>query len=210
MEKVLDFWFKNAFKTIVKDGKSLVTFDESLSQSLFQTWFGSSQATDELITKEFKDELLKLNATDLIATDPKETLSKVIILDQFSRNIFRNSPRMFEFDQKALKLSLEAIDKGFDISPELHPMQSVFFYLPLEHSEDLSMQEKCIDKFKSLSNKFPEIQTLKGFEKYAMEHYDLIKKFRRFPHRNKLLGRPNTAEEDAYLSTQTNVFGVSV
>jgi uncharacterized protein (DUF924 family) len=210
MEKVFDFWFKNAFKTIVKDSKTLVTFDDSLSKSLFQTWFGSSAATDEWITKEFKDELLKISQEEQSATNPKETLSKVIILDQFSRNIFRNSKKMFDFDQKALQLSLEAIDRGFDHSSELHPMQTVFFYLPLEHSEDLKMQEQSVQKFKSLSNRFPEIYALKEFEKYALEHYDLVKKFNRFPHRNKLLGRENTSDEDAYLSAQTSVFGVQV
>lgn len=210
MEKAFDFWFKNAFKTILKDGKVTTTFDESLTKSLFETWFGASPATDEWITKQFKEDLLKLNSANIIATTPKETLSRIIILDQFTRNIFRNSARMYDFDDKALKLSLEAIEKGMDVSPELHPMQIAFFYLPLEHSEQMSNQEICVEKYKELTAKYPEIQALKGFEKYATEHYDLIKKFSRFPHRNKLLGRANTPEEEVYLSSVTNVFGVSV
>ena len=209
MQKVLDFWFRDAFKTILKDGKKITSFDESLTKDLYSTWFGSSPETDLKISTEFKNYLLELGKQNLSATDPKETLSKIIVLDQFSRNIFRNSKEMFDFDQKALQLSLDAIERGLDKTLDLHPIQKTFFYLPLEHSEDLKFQEKSLELYTELSKNNPEFSILQGFVKYAQEHYDLIKKFNRFPHRNLILNRTNTKEEEEYLKTVSNVFGVS-
>jgi uncharacterized protein (DUF924 family) len=120
---------------------------------------------------------------------PESTLALLLLLDQFPRNMFRGTPRAFATDPCALQVATRALEKGFDkdISPELRS----FFYLPFMHSEELSDQEKCLALYKALG-------TEEGI-KYAEIHLDAIRRFGRFPHRNKILGRASTAEEVQYL-----------
>jgi uncharacterized protein (DUF924 family) len=121
--------------------------------------------------------------------DPETLLAAIIVLDQFSRNMFRGQAEAFAADPLALSLALEMIDKGWDT--QLPREQRPFAYLPLEHAEDGAMQDLSIDKFEALGDK----ETLD----YAHQHAGVIARFGRFPSRNAALGREDTPLEREYL-----------
>ena len=121
---------------------------------------------------------------------PDGTLALIIILDQFSRNLRRNSPNAFAQDEKALAIAKEAVEKGFD--HQSREELRLFFYLPFEHSEEITDQHRSVELLHSF-NDSPE------FMKAAIEHRDIIEQFGRFPHRNVILGRDTTPAEQAYL-----------
>jgi uncharacterized protein (DUF924 family) len=114
-------------------------------------------------------------------------LALIIVLDQFPRNMFRGAARAFATDAQAVTLTRHGIEKGFDIS--FTGAELDFFYMPLMHSECLNDQALLLAKGY-------------GDNRYAREHYETIARFGRFPYRNAILGRKNTAEEDAYLSAR--------
>jgi uncharacterized protein (DUF924 family) len=122
--------------------------------------------------------------------DAEGALAIILLLDQIPRNIYRDSPHAFATDRLAQAVTQRAIAKGFDAATEaaLRP----FFYLPLEHAEDLALQEESVRLTASLPD--PE------YLKYARIHRDVIARFGRFPHRNAILGRPSTPEELAFLA----------
>jgi uncharacterized protein (DUF924 family) len=123
--------------------------------------------------------------------EPDSTLALIIVLDQFPRNMFRDSPRAFATDRLARDVADSAIPQGFDqtIDRELR----AFFYLPFMHSEDLEDQLYCVELCRKLGNE--------DNLKYAEIHADVIRRFGRFPHRNPVLGRETTPEEKAYLES---------
>lgn len=124
------------------------------------------------------------------AQTPDGALALIIVLDQFSRNLFRGSPKSFAQDAKALAIAKSAISNGVD--KQANPELRLFFYLPYEHSEKLADQEESLNLLNSF-NDSPE------FLKAVIEHHNIIKRFGRFPHRNEVLGRETTADEQAYL-----------
>ncbi len=127
-------------------------------------------------------------------TDTAEgTLALLILLDQFSRNLHRGSPEAFAADPQARAIAEAAIVRGFDRS--LTPVQRMFMYLPSEHSENLADQERSVALFESLRTDLGD-----NTVDYAARHRDVIRHFGRFPHRNAVMGRRNTAAEDAYLA----------
>lgn len=170
---VLKFWF------------------EDIEQS---SWFRKDAAFDSALEKRFGALLERAKAGELDNwhETPQGSLALIIVLDQFSRNIHRDSGRAFEADGKALQLTLEGIERGFD--EELSLEQRSFYYLPLRHAEDLLMQQLGLKKTRELN------AAGYGSDKFALNHLELIERFGRFPHRNRVLGRPNTPEEDAYLA----------
>ncbi|MEJ8570267.1 DUF924 family protein [Microbaculum marinum] len=122
---------------------------------------------------------------------PHGALALLIVLDQLSRNIFRGSPRAFAQDERARGVAERAIAAGFD---RAYPAPARnFFHMPFMHSEDLDDQARCCDYFRVLGDKDSYY--------YALVHLDAIRRFGRFPHRNKVLGRETTAEEQQYLDT---------
>jgi uncharacterized protein (DUF924 family) len=125
-------------------------------------------------------------------------LGLIVLLDQFSRNIHRESPQAFAADAKALQLALDVIEKGLD--KELTLEQRAFVYLPFRHAEDLAMQKIGLDKTREINAEGY------GSDKYAISHLSIIERFGRFPHRNKAIGRDNTEDEQAYLSDGTAGF----
>jgi uncharacterized protein (DUF924 family) len=125
-------------------------------------------------------------------------LALIILLDQFSRNIFRGSKQAFEGDAKARALVLEGMKIGADI--KLSHDEKCFYYMPLMHAEDKEMQEKSIEIFRSISGEEGESY------KYACWHKELIDRFGRFPSRNEALGRESTIEELEFLSEQDQAF----
>jgi uncharacterized protein (DUF924 family) len=122
--------------------------------------------------------------------DAEGALALLILLDQLPRNIFRGSPHAFATDGLAQAIALRAIERGFDTATDTD--MRFFFYMPLEHAEDMALQHRCMTLFTTLGDA--------NYLKYAALHRDIIVKFGRFPHRNAILGRKSTAEELAFLA----------
>jgi len=155
-------------------------------------WFTKNDKFDKECQNRFAERIEQaLNGElDDWAHEPTSMFALILLLDQFPRNIFRGSPRAFEGDPKAQKLAELAMEKGFD---RAFPKDvRMFFYLPFEHAEDMALQEKCVDLARRLGHQ--------EFYLYALIHMDAIRRFGRFPHRNKVLGRTSTPEEEAYLA----------
>jgi uncharacterized protein (DUF924 family) len=156
-------------------------------------WFAKDEVVDAAIRKRFG--ALHASLTEKVPASitgtPLGALAAVIVLDQFSRNLFRNSARAFGCDATALAIAQEAIRAGFDA--QLERNQRTFLYLPFEHSEDREAQRRSLELFATLGDP----NTLD----YARQHHDIIERFGRFPHRNRLLGRESTPQELEFLKT---------
>ena len=197
IEKILSFWFK-------EQELSAPQIDRRMD-----IWFGEDPVFDHEIEKEFSDdiELASAGKLDHWAAEPRGRLALILLIDQFRRNIYRNTARAFSKDKLALKLCVEGAvekkDKG------LSPIQKVFFYMPLQHAESAKVQAKAVDLFQRLADSVsPTYQeTFLTVAQFAELHKDIIDRFGRFPHRNKLLGRDNTPEEDEYLAGDSPDFG---
>ena len=175
---------------IIADDICRFWFDEIEHSS----WFKKNPAFDQELKKRFGDllEQAKRNELDHWCDCASGYLGLIVLLDQFSRNIYRDSAEAFAADAKALQLALEVVDKGLDT--ELTFEQRAFAYLPFRHAEDLAMQKIGLDKTRELN------AAGYGSDKYAISHLSVIELFGRFPYRNKALGRYNTSEEEAYLA----------
>ncbi len=171
--EILDFWFK--------DTKP-------------QQWFQTNEEFDTLIKERFFDVYDKaaMGILDDWRTDSDGALALCLLLDQFPRNMFRETPKAFTTDNKALVVAKYAISKGLDqvLSPEKKP----FIYLPFEHSENLNDQRRAVELFE----KIKDVRPLQY--EYAVKHLKVIEEYGRFPHRNRILGRENTPEEESYLA----------
>lgn len=126
-------------------------------------------------------------------TKPLSCLALILVLDQFPRNMFRQSPQAFATDDQALKIAEYAISQEFD--RQLLPVQRWFIYLPFEHSENLIHQQQAVALFSTLEHD-PDS---KSSIEYAEKHLQIIQRFGRFPHRNQILGRVSTPEEIEFL-----------
>jgi uncharacterized protein (DUF924 family) len=158
-------------------------------------WFKQSAAFDEEVRARFgglHDAAAAHRLDDWKAT-PDGSLALLLVLDQFSRNLFRDSPRAFACDGDALSLAEEALEVGFDRL--LVPVQRMFMYMPFQHSEAIERQRRSLELFETLRN---DPQTARSYD-YAVRHFDVIAKFGRFPHRNSILGRTSTPQELEYL-----------
>jgi uncharacterized protein (DUF924 family) len=165
-------------------------------------WFRKDPAFDDTIRARFGARVAAAIDGGLPTPDGAEAvLARLILLDQFPRNLFRGQARAFAGDAQALALALDLIDHGGERA--LHPLQRWFVYLPLEHAEDLSLQDRSCALFAALAAEVP------GFDSaldYAERHREVIRRFGRFPHRNAALGRASTADEAAYLATPGSGF----
>jgi len=152
-----------------------------------QQWFAGGAALDEQVRARFLPVLRTVAAEpeDVLLVDAKTALAAVIVLDQFSRNMFRGTPSAFAGDAKALAIAETAIAKGF--VEALNGDERLFLYLPFEHQENADAQARSLELISALGD--PELT------KYALAHKDIIDRFGRFPHRNTTLGRTWTAEE---------------
>ena len=155
-------------------------------------WFEKDTAFDEEIRRRFLPVHEAAAAGKLAAWEESAegTLALLILLDQFPRNMFRGSARAFATDAQARAITAGALLKGFDGT--IPDMRS-FFYLPFEHSEDLADQERGVALYKAAGD-------ADGL-KWAELHADIIRRFGRFPHRNAILGRATTPEEQAFLDS---------
>ena len=187
---VLDYWIGPA------------AHDHMAANRLHKRWFINAAETDAFIKTQFGGLLEAFNeglADEWFAAGPRQTLAAVIVLDQFSRNIFRDTPKAFAFDGLALKLCKAASERG-DAS-QLTEVERSFLLMPLEHSEALADQDACVAAFETLASASrPAFQPLINSSlDYAHQHRKVIEQFGRFPHRNAILGRENTAAEADYL-----------
>jgi uncharacterized protein (DUF924 family) len=167
-------------------------------------WFanpGRWWKKDPAFDAEIRDRFLSLH--DAVVRDEREDwletsrgmLAYVIVLDQFSRNMFRGSARMFESDPRALAAARRALDRSFDRG--LSGDERMFLYMPFMHSEDVADQDRCVALFAS---------ALQQWLPYAEEHRNIVRRFGRFPHRNAIQGRPSTSEELEFLKQPGSLF----
>jgi uncharacterized protein (DUF924 family) len=155
-----------------------------------QKWFRKDEAFDALFRERFlaTHKAAAHGELDPWIQEPEGALALVVLLDQFPRNAFRASPRMYATDAKARDVARAAIEWGFDlqVDPALRP----FFYLPLMHSELLADHDRSVELARPLGGEH---------ERYAQHHRAIIERFGRFPHRNAILGRTSTPEEAQFL-----------
>ncbi|MFZ0266458.1 DUF924 family protein [Caulobacter sp.] len=158
-------------------------------------WFAKSDAFDDAIRLKFEPVHLAAarGKYDAWTAEADGALALLILLDQFPRNLYRDSGHAFATDGKARAIAAAAVAAGHDkaVAPALRP----FFYLPYEHSESLADQETSIALFEGLLKDTGDADSLK----WAIAHRDIIARFGRFPHRNRCLGRTTTAAEQAFL-----------
>lgn len=158
-------------------------------------WFAKKAAFDDAIRLKFEPvhHAAARGQYDAWMDSPDGALALVVLLDQFPRNMYRGSAHAFATDPLALRIAGGALERGFmdSIAPILRP----FIHLPFTHSEDLADQDRSVSLGEAHDAETGDIKTLK----YAVIHREVIRRFGRFPHRNKALGRITTAEEQAWL-----------
>ncbi|WP_309643701.1 DUF924 family protein [Phenylobacterium sp.] len=160
-----------------------------------QKWYAKNAKFDDAIALKFEPvhHAAARGEYDGWAASAEGALALLILLDQFPRNLFRGSPHAFATDGKARQVARTAVNAGFDrvVEPELRQ----FFYMPLEHSEDLADQDEAVRLFTLVKDETGDAESLK----WANLHRDIIVRFGRFPHRNASLGRVSTPAELAFL-----------
>lgn len=161
-------------------------------------WWVKDDALDQTIRERFESTLIEAKLRRLAEWrfQPRGRLAEVIVLDQFSRNIYRDTPQAFAADDFALQLTLAAIEVGDDRS--LTQQERLFLYMPLMHSEDPEMHEIAIEVFSALG--------LEENLEYERRHKAIIDRFGRYPHRNKILGRDSSPEELEFLQQPGSSF----
>ncbi|MCB0272385.1 MAG: DUF924 domain-containing protein [Bdellovibrionales bacterium] len=176
-QEVIDFWFSDAVK---------------------EKQFDKDPAFDLLIKQRFSNIHGLAHEGKLVEwrEEPLGRLAEVIVLDQFSRNMFRDTPQAFASDALALSLALSAIELGVD--QELEIEQRAFLYMPLMHSESQDVHEKALLLFSQ--------EGLENSYKFELMHKEIIDRFGRYPHRNKILGRTSTEEEIEFLQKPNSSF----
>ena len=197
IDAILAFWFR-------EQALSAPQIDRRMD-----IWFGADEVFDHECKKEFSADVDRASEGQLNhwADEPRGRLALILLLDQFRRNIYRGTAQAFSMDKAALKLCVEGAmakkDKG------LTPIQRAFFYMPLQHAESLKVQTKSVQLFGRLSEAVSATyrETFETIAQFAELHHDIVEQFGRFPHRNRLLNRENTPEEDEYLAGDGPDFG---
>lgn len=195
--RILSYWFGNEY-----DG-------HGVSTDQYDLWFGKSAETDEDIRAKFKDYLVACadGQYDHWAKHPLGVVALAILMDQFPRNIYRNSPRSFSYDWKALATVWPAIRAGMD--DRLQVFERVWLYLVFTHAEDLHVQQKCVElgttKLEEMDENWKKMWIV-IFEK----HEKVIKDFGRFPHRNVQMYRDSTEEEAEFVKDERFRFDLPV
>ena len=161
-------------------------------------WFDKNAAFDDTVRQRFHElhEAIATGDFDFLIAGPRTALAAVIVFDQMSRNMFRETPNAFAFDARALTVAKEALARGFDAG--LTKDERMFLYLPFEHAEDAEAQARCVTLMATLDD--PELA------QWAEAHRRIIDRFGRFPHRNRVLGRTSTAEETEFLTQPGSSF----
>jgi len=199
IDAILAFWFR-------EQELSAPQIDRRMD-----IWFGEDEVFDLECKKDFADDVDKASEGELDhwAHQPHGRLALILLLDQFRRNIYRNTAEAFAKDKVALKLCVEGAMEKKDQG--LTPIQRAFFYMSLQHAESRKVQAKGVELYKRLVGAVSPTyrETFETIAQFAELHHDIVEQFGRFPHRNKLLNRENTPEEDEYLSGDSPDFGQS-
>ncbi|MDJ0699557.1 MAG: DUF924 family protein [Woeseiaceae bacterium] len=197
IDAILSFWFK-------EQQLSAPQIDRRMD-----VWFGEDELFDHEIRKEFTNdvELASEGKLDHWAHKPRGRLALILLLDQFRRNIYRGTAEAYEKDRVALKLCVEGAIAKKDEG--LAPIERAFFYMPLQHAESRKVQDRSVALFNKLANAVSATyrETFATMAQFAELHRDIVARFGRFPHRNEMLGRQNTPEEDEYLAGDSPDFG---
>jgi uncharacterized protein (DUF924 family) len=165
-------------------------------------WFRKDDRFDAAIRERFGEAVgiaLAGGYGDWSAT-PAGALARILLLDQFTRNIHRGTPLAFAGDERALATAEDAVARGFD--RQLDPIERRFCYLPFEHSEDLAVQQRSLALFRALADDTGDRDPLDWAEKHEV----IIRRFGRYPHRNAILGRASTPDELAFLAQPGSSF----
>lgn len=196
-EEVLSYWFP----------EEDIRADRETFRRRMQWWYAGGPEVDKEITERFGPllEQARRGELDSWAETPRGRLALIIVLDQFSRNIYRGSPLSYAQDPKALRLAVEGIDAGMD--QKLTFAEKMFFWMPLAHSEDLALHEQVIRHQEEVMADPPtHLRAEYDFGiGQARGAHDVIARFGRYPHRNEILGRASTPEELEYLRTEIPV-----
>ena len=196
INQILEFWFGTE-----TDGLKIIAKQSGL-------WWGKDANIDDSIKNKFG--AIYQSAVDEALIDwfksARGQLALIILLDQFSRVIFRDTADAFAQDSKALRIVLEGINNNVDL--DLQPIERVFYYMPMEHSEDIEIQSQCVRYYQRLVEAVPDIKKNKfqGYLQFAEKHRVIIERFNRFPHRNKVLNRISSAEELEFLTQPGSSF----
>jgi uncharacterized protein (DUF924 family) len=185
-QAIIDFWFGGAPRA---------------------EWFKKNDAFDREIEQRFGAEIgqaLEGGLHQWDAEGPRAALARILVLDQFCRNVYRDKPLAFAGDHQALQAALDMIDAGED--QLLAPFERAFVYMPLEHAEDIAMQQQVVALFTRLVAAEPGNQALAGMLDYARRHHDVIRRFGRFPHRNQILQRASSPAEVEFLKQPGSKF----
>jgi uncharacterized protein (DUF924 family) len=188
VEALLDFWFG-------APGSSELDRPRPI-------WFARDDAFDAALRARFLTDHLRAASGDCAAWlgDAEGTLALILLLDQLPRNLFRGSPRAYSCDGAARAASRHCIELGWD--RQFAPVRRWFVYLPFEHSEDITDQRLCLELARGLSGDPDSAAGMRAVER----HHEIIARFGRFPHRNAVLGRASTAEEEAFLREPNSSF----
>lgn len=195
-DTILQFWFGSN-----PDDKAVVEEKSKL-------WWSKNPQVDQEIRERFEPTVTKAANRELAdwAETPAGCLALIILTDQFPRNIYRDTPKAFSLDPLARSWCKEGMRRHFHEG--LRPIQRVFFYLPLEHSESMEDQDQSVALYRELMDAAaPELRpAFDGFLDFAVRHRDVVKRFGRYPHRNRILGRESTPEEAAFLKEKGSSF----
>ncbi len=201
--ELLEFWF----------GKRPYT-PAAVAQRM-RAWFGDPAApelqpqNDEQLRLRFAELTRRAASGELAAweSSPRRRLALILLLDQLPRNLHRGSAAAYAQDQQALELALGGMQLGADAA--LDPVERIFFYLPLQHAESRDVQEESLAAFRRLAAEAPPAlaPVFTSVNHYAQLHHDIIERFGRFPHRNRVLGRKSTADELSWLAAEGVSFG---
>ncbi|HEY7656743.1 MAG TPA: DUF924 family protein [Burkholderiales bacterium] len=196
-EHVLDFWFGSCAP------------DGALDRARQRMWFSAGRQYDAEIRKRFGKLHRRAGRGELEhewAATPRSRIALIIVLDQFSRHIHRGTAAAFAQDPAAQRLAVAGVEQRMD--RELIPAQRAFFYLPFEHAEDVKLQRLSTRSFQRLAGEVAPAwrKEYASFADYAGHHRDIIERFGRFPHRNKVLGRASTPEELEFLQQPGSSF----
>lgn len=195
--EILQFWFG--------------TLDDAglASPQCERLWFRSDPAIDAEVRTRFARDLAQAAGGERAHWEQsaRGRLALIVLYDQFSRNIYRASAQAFAHDTRALALCLAGIGRAHDRA--LAPIERAFFYMPLQHSEERRVQERSVALYQGLLQSLaPAVAArLPGFLEAALEHREIIRRFGRFPHRNRALGRASTPAEREYLAACGRSFG---
>jgi uncharacterized protein (DUF924 family) len=195
-EEVLTFWFGE----LDADGRS----DDEHSAR----WWKKDADFDATIREKFggvHDAIMRGELSEWLSS-PRGRLASIVVLDQFSRNMFRGTSRAFASDARAVEIALAAVADGAD--RQFAHSERAFLYMPLMHCEDPTIQDRCVVLFAAWRDESTgkEREQLERTIKYAEQHRDIVRRFGRFPHRNAIVGRASTEEEIEFLKQPGSSF----